>query len=147
MWRRSRNVELDPHQNRSTTLHRPPLYTGRLDNPLLFPLLTPPPKAGGNSMDHSSLGGIQNAKEETIDTQRLYRFSAPSQNQKSPRQHRVGNYLDIIWLRHWNYNRHWITKQLNDNKEKNQHHQPNNTKSTHTGIKWQTEGISQHPLD
>ena len=35
--------------------------------------------------------------------------------QKSPRQHIVGNYLDIIWLRHGNYNRRWITKQLNDN--------------------------------
>jgi len=69
---------MDPHQNRSTTPHRPPLYTGQLDNPPLFPLLAPP-KAGGNSMDHSSPGGIQNAKEETFDTQRLYRFSAPSQ--------------------------------------------------------------------
>jgi len=30
------------------------------------------PKAGGNSMDHSSPGGVQNAKEETFDTQRLH---------------------------------------------------------------------------
>ena len=71
-------MELDPYQNRSTTQHRPPLYTGRLDNSPRFPLLPHPPKAGGNSMDHSSPGGIQNAKEETFDTQRLYRFPAPS---------------------------------------------------------------------
>jgi len=71
-------MEMDPHQNRSTTPHRPPLYTGRLDNPPLFPILVPP-EAGGNIMDHSSPVGIQNAKEETYDNQRLYRLSAPSQ--------------------------------------------------------------------
>ena len=78
------------------------------------------PKAVGNSMDHSSPGGIQNAKEETFDTQRyidfLYRAKWKAY-QKSPRQHRVGNYLEIIWLRHRNYNRRWITKQLNDKKQ------------------------------
>ena len=44
-----------------------------------------PPKAWGNSMDHSSPGGIQNAKEETFDTHRLYRFSAPSQMESLPK--------------------------------------------------------------
>ena len=77
-------MELDPHQNRSTTPHRPPLYTGRLDNPPLFPLLAPP-KAGGNSMDLRSPGGIQNAKEEKFDTQRLYRLPAPSQMESIPK--------------------------------------------------------------
>ena len=52
LWRRSHNLELDPLQNRSTTPYRPPLYTGRLDNPPLFPVLAPP-KAGGNIMDLS----------------------------------------------------------------------------------------------
>ena len=88
-------MELDPYQNRSTTPYRPPLYTGRLDNPPLFPL--PPPKAGGNSMDHSSPGGIQNTKglltlNDYIDFLRRAKWKA---YQKSPRQHRVGNYLDI----------------------------------------------------
>ena len=77
-------MELDSYQNRSTTPHRPPLYTGRLDNPPIFPLLAPP-KAGGNSMDHSSPGGIQNAKEENFDTQRLCRFYAPSQMESLPK--------------------------------------------------------------
>jgi len=36
-------------------------------------------------MDHSSPGGIQNAKKETIDTQRLYRLSAPSQMESLPK--------------------------------------------------------------
>jgi len=36
-------------------------------------------------MDHSRSGGIQNAKEEMSDTQRLYRLSAPSQMEGLPK--------------------------------------------------------------
>jgi hypothetical protein len=91
-------MELDSYQNRSSTPYRPPLHNGRLDNSPLFPLLAPP-KVGGNSMDHSSPGEIQNAKEETFDTQRLYRFLRRAKwkaYQKSLRHHRAGNYLDMI---------------------------------------------------
>jgi hypothetical protein len=42
-------------------------------------------KADGNSLDHRSPGGIQNAKEETFNTQRLYRLSAPSQMEGLPK--------------------------------------------------------------
>ena len=63
---RTHNMELDSNQNRSTTPHRPPLYTGRLDNPPIFPLLAPPPMAGGNSKDHSSPGGIQNVQSKRL---------------------------------------------------------------------------------
>jgi len=98
LWWSSHNMELDPYQNRSTTTHRPPLYTGRLDSPPLFPLLAPQRQAAIVwSIAHLVEYRMQRKKRSTlsdyIDFLRRAKWKA---YQKYPRQHRVGNYLDII---------------------------------------------------
>jgi hypothetical protein len=98
LWPRSHNMELDPHQNRSCTPHRPPLYTGRLENPPLFPLLAPQMQASifwiiAHLVEYRMQRKGRLTLNDCIDFLRRAKWKA---YQKSPRHHRVGNYLDIL---------------------------------------------------
>ena len=64
---------------------------------------------------------------------------------KSPRQHRVGNYLDLIWLRHRDYNRRWITKHITDKKQQIKEKIGTSYQTTHRAHSQKSSGKPREP--
>ena len=121
-WR-SHNMELYPYQNHSSTPHRPPVIYRTTGKSTPISTLAPQRQAEivwiiAHLVEYRMQRKRLLTLNDYIDFLRRAKWKA---YQKSPRQNRVWNCLDIIWLRHRNFNRGWITKQLktrNSNKEK-----------------------------
>lgn len=95
-------MELDSQQNLCTTPNEPQPYSGRLEYPPHIPLLPPPPQRQAaivwmveHLVDYRMQRQGRLTLNDYIDFLQRTRWK---DYQKSPRQHTVGNYLDVIYL-------------------------------------------------